>query len=393
MKLLIRLSDIPLGKKVALYGAGQAGTAFLKIIETFRSDLTVVCLIDSFKTGEARGLPIWKPGDFKKQYGHIKADDPLVLVTSIKWREIETVIRDHHIDHYLIVPPRFLFPSGYRKLSTQPLEPCDNSLSPDIFKTEDREEFSRPLQETLNLLRQNGDRLLFRMLTGEAVDGQSRVRWISEYYYAGAFNRQYLDFVDFPHIRTMIEGGVANGEDTRVFLKHMAKPCKVYGFEPNAGEYGDSPHRRFLKTEPHVRIFPFGLWSKTGKGYLNQRGTGSQLQMEAPPADDSRHFLTIDTMAVDDFVVQEKIEKVDFIKMDIEGAEVEALKGAVDTLKHHRPQMAVCLYHKKEHFFQVPLFLARHLDNYTYRIGHYTAGTLETVWYAIPNEVYKHTAT
>jgi hypothetical protein len=77
---------------------------------------------------------------------------------------------------------------------------------------------------------------------------------------------------------------------------------------------------------------------------------------------------------------------VDFIKLDVEGAELDVLKGAREVLKRDRPQLAVCIYHKKEDLFRIPLFLSGVLKNYKYRLGHYSSTFWDTVWYAIPQE-------
>jgi hypothetical protein len=97
-------------------------------------------------------------------------------------------------------------------------------------------------------------------------------------------------------------------------------------------------------------------------------------------------LIPVEVAALDDFVREQQIKKIDFIKMDIEGAESEALEGAVNTLTQHRPRLAISIYHKKQDIILIPLFLARILKGYTYRLGHYTPGFCETTWYGIPHQ-------
>ena len=54
----------------------------------------------------------------------------------------------------------------------------------------------------------------------------------------------------------------------------------------------------------------------------------------------------IKVTSIDEFVKLENLRKLDFIKMDIEGAEIEALTGAVETIKFHKPNFAIASYHK-----------------------------------------------
>lgn len=87
-------------------------------------------------------------------------------------------------------------------------------------------------------------------------------------------------------------------------------------------------------------------------------------------------------MSIDDMVAERGIENVDFIKMDIEGFELPALKGAMDTIKRHRPKLAISLYHRIDDFFEIPLFLKEHFPFYTFYLDHYTIFGEETVLYA-----------
>ena len=101
-----------------------------------------------------------------------------------------------------------------------------------------------------------------------------------------------------------------------------------------------------------------------------------------------QQIITIETENIDNFV-QEKNLKIDFIKMDIENAEMNALKGAEKTLVTQRPQLAVSIYHSNEQFCEIPIYLKTLLKNYEFRLGHYSSCLLETVIYAIPEELIK----
>jgi FkbM family methyltransferase len=74
------------------------------------------------------------------------------------------------------------------------------------------------------------------------------------------------------------------------------------------------------------------------------------------------------------------------IKMDIEGAEPEALRGAVETMVRHRPVMAVCAYHKCDHLWEIPQLLKMANPDYRIFLRRYAEDCWETVYYAIPPE-------
>ncbi|MCD8543312.1 MAG: FkbM family methyltransferase [Sulfurospirillum cavolei] len=65
----------------------------------------------------------------------------------------------------------------------------------------------------------------------------------------------------------------------------------------------------------------------------------------------------VKTIKLDDYVIKNKIEKIDLIKMDIEGAEIPALEGALNTIRQFKPRLALCLYHKWDDVITIPRFL------------------------------------
>ncbi len=87
------------------------------------------------------------------------------------------------------------------------------------------------------------------------------------------------------------------------------------------------------------------------------------------------HLNTIDNIIKD---------KIDFIKLDIEGAEQDAIEGAKETIKKYTPILAICIYHKAEDWYKVPQKVLAINDNYKIYLRHYMEGIFETVMYFIP---------
>ena len=81
----------------------------------------------------------------------------------------------------------------------------------------------------------------------------------------------------------------------------------------------------------------------------------------------TKNQIKVRVIPLDEFVKKEKIKKVDFIKMDIEGAEFDTLKGAVKTLKRDKPDLIITIYHKGEHFFEIPKWLKKQVPEYNLR--------------------------
>jgi len=100
---------------------------------------------------------------------------------------------------------------------------------------------------------------------------------------------------------------------------------------------------------------------------------------------------TLGTVTIDSFVEQQKLLYIDFIKMDIEGAELNALIGAQETIKRFGPKLAVTVYHKQEDLCTIPHFLKMLRPDYELYLDHFTPTMEETVLFARQKSVNKYT--
>jgi FkbM family methyltransferase len=119
--------------------------------------------------------------------------------------------------------------------------------------------------------------------------------------------------------------------------------------------------------------------NKSGdKIYFSDNGPGSKIEYE-PFIGQSGQATTI---SIDDFVSNNTIDKVDFIKMDIEGAEPVALDGAIETIKRFKPKLAIAIYHSMDDFVNIPAWIINLNLGYKLYIGHYTIHSEETIIFA-----------
>lgn len=131
-----------------------------------------------------------------------------------------------------------------------------------------------------------------------------------------------------------------------------------------------------------VSILPYALWDTSDEQLeFSEAGQVSMLGTDAPPAG-AGGGARARTRTIDDLVEQEGLTRLDLVKLDIEGAEPHALRGARRTLRELRPDLAVCLYHDPMHFIELPAFLDDLDVGYRMHLGHAAAGTPETVLFA-----------
>jgi FkbM family methyltransferase len=131
-----------------------------------------------------------------------------------------------------------------------------------------------------------------------------------------------------------------------------------------------------------IEIIEHPLWRTSGKclWYVDW-GPGSRV------TDDPARFNAdgeCTTLSIDDLARERRVSKVDFIKMDIEGAEYDALAGAQDVLQRFRPRLAISLYHRPSDFVTIPRYLDSLGLNYRFYLDHHTLYINESVLFAIP---------
>ncbi len=78
-------------------------------------------------------------------------------------------------------------------------------------------------------------------------------------------------------------------------------------------------------------------------------------------------------------------EPITFLKMDIEGGELNALEGAQESIKKYHPRLAISVYHKADDLRLIPRHILSCRNDYDLYLRHYTEGVTETVMFFIPN--------
>lgn len=112
--------------------------------------------------------------------------------------------------------------------------------------------------------------------------------------------------------------------------------------------------------------------------YFKDNGPGSIVQMK--PFKEQTG--SVKTISIDDFVKKEGLDRVDYIKMDIEGSEPLALEGALETIKKFKPKLAIAIYHSVDDFVNIPNWILDLNLGYEIFIDHYTINVEETVCFA-----------
>lgn len=183
---------------------------------------------------------------------------------------------------------------------------------------------------------------------------------------------------------TVIDAGAGWG-DTALWAAHYVGPGgSVHAFEP-----GDANQRILssnLERNPEyidrITVVPAALSDREAEGvHLIQNGLGTRLADGNGDAVSETRMITLDRYLADSM-----IEKIDFVKIDVEGAEFAVLRGGRITISTSRPIVAVAVYHQLDDLIEIPQLMEDYLPGSLFYLGHTTLHFEETILFVAPSE-------
>lgn len=176
----------------------------------------------------------------------------------------------------------------------------------------------------------------------------------------------------------LVDGGSYTGDTIKSFLKKTeGRYDKILAFEPDTDSYSDLFDS--YGEAPNIHCYQAGLYSE--KATLRFAVTGREDATFTEVGGIEVPVINLDAVR--------EAQDATLIRLNIEGAEPEALEGALTLLKKQRPKLAIAVYHRADHLWRIPQWIEDNLGNYTLYLRQHDGGLVETVLYAIPNEQLK----
>jgi len=186
--------------------------------------------------------------------------------------------------------------------------------------------------------------------------------------------RQYfIKEAKFGKNETYIDCG-AGGTSIDWFLRKCRKYKQIIAFEPDSKQI--ETLRKHFSNNPRITLINAGVFDKNEEILFSMQGDSTSRVIT-----DNKHdnlAKCIQTKTIDSL----NLEKVSFIKMDIEGAELNALKGAEKTILRDKPKLAICIYHSLEDMIGIAEYIHKLIPEYNLYVRQYDFVT-ETVLYAV----------
>jgi FkbM family methyltransferase len=169
-----------------------------------------------------------------------------------------------------------------------------------------------------------------------------------------------------------VDGGSYDGDTIRAFIDRVhGRYADIYAFEPDPVTF--EKLKANFRSEPRVHAIHAGLHSRAG--HLNFRDDASRGAIFANDGDIEMPVTTIDDVLDD--------RRVTYVKMNIEGSEIDALQGGRNAIRKWLPRLAISVYHRASDLWRIPELISELSSEYELYLRQHDGGIIETVLYAL----------
>jgi len=355
----------PAGHPLVLFGAGRLGRKMARALRAVGETAVAFADNDRRRWGETiEGLPVLSPGEAARCFG---ATHPVVVsIWSPGHRFVETQAQLGRLGCACVVPFQLLV---WRH---------PDALLPHFF-------FDLP--ERILAHRDELARS-FRLLADERSRSEliAQLRWRLTLDAAGLpepagveayWDRSILTGHDE---ELFVDCGAFDGDTVRAFLRARGSCfAGVVAYEPDP-----ATHRRLEST---VAALPADVRRRVVVRHAAVAGEPGVVRFDA---DGAMHSSISPVGAIEVPAVTLDAElagrRPTFVKMDIEGAELDALRGAARVVRESRPVLAICVDHRPDDLWAIPALIAELAPDYVHAFRSHGTEGFDTVWYAVPPE-------
>lgn len=354
-------------KQVIIWGTGEKGDLVYKLYKNYSNEHKVLYYADNNQEkwgGEKNYRKVISPIDVKKLA--LEDENLLIIIgtenLTIKQQLLSYGILEKNIDTKVL---------GIAKDSFKFVEKTPFNIINENYQN--FESVYNSLEDTLSKQIYLGILNMKISLDNSYIEGLNSPE-----------NEQYFakDLIKLTENEIFVDCGSFNGDTLNSFLVNSNRKFSKYiAFEADKRIFGEL-NKKIVEENlinADISTYNYAVWHKEDVLRFQTGGTSGNVSFDG---DIEVQANSLDNVLEDTHVT--------FIKMDIEGAEVDALLGAEMSIKNNHPILAICLYHDLEHYYQIPNLIKKFNPEYKLFIRHYRdLFDLETVCYAIPKSRLK----
>ena len=368
------------GSQIVIWGSGAYGRWLLSFLKEIGLSDKVKCFCDSFhddnKTDFTDGLPVYSPSKCAALY-----KDATFIIASDYYEEILSAIaKSPYHDIKTFIPDyddRMLQKQLiYYKNAPDPQRVVSFNYTwfPIYAEAQKSGRLSEYLNYVLPLLDDQNSRAIIQnriktFLTGDLAYIDKNPLDPNEYF--------SKDFYPIGDDETLFDCGAFTGDTVRKFSEFTHnKYRKIVAFEPD--EKNLEKMNAYIKDAGLENIEVVKAATGKENGFISFISTGTMGAKIVSDCNTDSEKTRVKLVKLDDFIDYHPT----LIKMDIEGAELDALAGATEIIKKYKPKLAICIYHLPFDFYNIPKFIKYLVPEYRFKVRQYIPGFYDTVLYA-----------
>ncbi|MCQ2455173.1 MAG: FkbM family methyltransferase [Clostridia bacterium] len=331
---------------IVLYGMGNGADKIIKVLEEKNIKFEGIFSSDDFKRdGKTfHGFPVTTLSELEKRFGKMTV---LMCFGSARKEVIENVKRIKQ-NHILLAPDvpvygDILFDKNFYFAKKNEHDGILRILEDDISK--------KTFSNTVNYKLSGDTDYLFSCEVST--------------------DEPYNSFLSLSNEETYLDLGAYRGDTVFEFQNRVNSYKKIIAVEPDIKTFNKLSFA--VKNVKNISLINAAVWNKTQKGRFIMNGSrGSSASDKGSE---------IDFLCVDDITDSADIT---YIKADVEGAEIDFIKGAKNTIKTNKPKMQIACYHKSDDLINIPKAVLDIRSDYKVYMRHFPSlPAWDTVYFFI----------
>lgn len=333
-------------KKTVLYGMGDGADKIKRVLDERGIEVSGIMASDGFVRGQSfSGHRVKTLSEIEEEYG----DDFLILVCfGSQLPDVMEHIYEIAQKHELYAPNVPVVGEG-------------------VFDLEYANANKDELQKVYKMLADEQSRKVFENVIRYKLSGN--INYLRE---CETPSDEKFDLLNIGTEETVVDLGAYDGDTLVEFLNGTSMQFrKLYAMEPDNKNYRKLKRKLYMIGSALLEAYNAGAWDEDTTITFNMRaGRGST----ADPAKNSSkppralQYRDIKMMKTDTML---RGDAATYIKIDVEGAEENALRGAKETIASFRPKLNVALYHRNEDMFRLPLLISELNKKYKFYMRHH----------------------
>lgn len=330
-------------KHVVLYGMGDGAEKIKAVLDERGVDVSDIMASDGFVRGQSfLGHQVKKLSEIEEEHG-----DNFIVLVCFGTRLPEVM---EHI--YSVAERHELY------------APCVPVVGEGVFDLEYAAAHKAELQKVYKMLADEQSKKVFENVIKYKLSGD--LKYLRE---CETPADEMFDLLNIGTEETVVDLGAYDGDTLVDFLNGTSMQFKkLYAMEPDNKNYRKLKRRLYMIGSALLEAYNVGAWDEDTTITFNMRAGRSSSAVNSNAGGRAAKYRDIKMMKTDTML---RGGEATYIKIDVEGAEENALRGAKETIAQFRPKLNVALYHRNEDMFRLPLLIAELNKKYRFYMRHH----------------------